>query len=165
MVTGREMRIPADMDRPHPALDGLLASDYVIQSRERLVRSHQLARRQLQTEHRRQKEYYDKSTYGSPLEPGDRVWLRSDQADPGLPAKFHPAWRGPYEVCEVLSASTCFIQSLGDSNQRPFTVHFHRLKPDMSAAFSGNLGPRNITVQLEIPAEGGPGRALRAVPS
>ncbi|THD20030.1 Transposon Ty3-I gap-Pol polyprotein [Fasciola hepatica] len=165
MVTGREMRIPADMDHPHPAPDGLLASDYVIQSRERLIRSHQLARRQLQAEHRRQKEYYDKSTYGSPLEPGDRVWLRSDQADPGLPAKFHRAWRGPYEVCEVLSASTCSIRSLRDPNQRPFTVHLDRLKPDTTASFSGNPGPRNVAVQLEIPAEGGSGRALGTVPS
>ncbi|TPP61508.1 Retrovirus Pol polyprotein from transposon, partial [Fasciola gigantica] len=165
MVTGREMRIPADMNHPHPAPDGLLASDYVIQSRERLVRSHQLARRQLQAEHRRQKEYYDKSTFGSPLEPGDRVWLRSEQADLGLPAKFHRAWRGPYEVCEVLSASACSIRSLRDPNQRPFTVHFDGLKPDTTAAFSGNPGPRNVAVQLEIPAEGGSGRALGAVPS
>ncbi|THD18148.1 hypothetical protein D915_010844 [Fasciola hepatica] len=80
------MRIPAGMDHRHPAPGELLASNYVIQSRKRLIRSHRLARRQLQAEQPRQKEYYDKSTYGSPLEPGDRVWLRSDQADPVLPA-------------------------------------------------------------------------------
>ncbi|TPP63359.1 hypothetical protein FGIG_04365 [Fasciola gigantica] len=159
------MRIPADMDHPHSAPDGLLASDYVIQSRERLIRSHQLARRQLQAEHRRQKEYHDKSTFGSPLEPGDRVWLRSEQAHSGLPAKFHRAWKRPYEVCEVLSASTCSIRSLRDPNQRPFTVHFDRLRPDTTAAFSGNPEPRNVAVQLEMPAEGGSGRALGAVPS
>ncbi|THD18065.1 hypothetical protein D915_011047 [Fasciola hepatica] len=102
--------MPAETDRPHPAPDGLLASDYVIQSRERLVRSHQLASRQLQAEHRRQKEYYDKYTHGSPLELGNRVWLRSDQADPGLPAKPYRAKRGPYKVREGLSASTCSIQ-------------------------------------------------------
>ncbi|THD22619.1 hypothetical protein D915_006485 [Fasciola hepatica] len=95
MVTGRGIRIPADMGRLHPAPDGLLAGDYVIQSRESLVRSHQLVSQQLQAEHRRHKEYYDKSTYDSPLEPGDRGWLRSDQVDPGLPTKLHRAWKGP----------------------------------------------------------------------
>ncbi|THD24869.1 hypothetical protein D915_004149 [Fasciola hepatica] len=136
--------LPSEVEGPEPPDR---TSDYVIQSRERLIRSHQLARQQLQAEHRRQKEYYDKSTYCSPLEPGDRVWLRSDQADPGLPAKLHRAWRGPYEVCEVLSASMCSTRSLRDPNRRPLTVNFDRLRPDTTAASSGNLRPRNVAVQ------------------
>ncbi|TPP62225.1 hypothetical protein FGIG_03469 [Fasciola gigantica] len=109
-VTGREMRINTDMSNPHPAPDGLFAGDYVIQSRKGLVHIHRPARQQLPAEHSRHKEYYDESTYGSLLKPGDRVWLLSEQVDPELPTELHRAWTGSYEVREILSDSTCSIQ-------------------------------------------------------
>ncbi|THD28315.1 hypothetical protein D915_000859 [Fasciola hepatica] len=62
------MQILADMGNPHPVPDELLAGDYIIQGRERLVRCHELARQHLEAEHRRHKEYYEKFICGRPLE-------------------------------------------------------------------------------------------------
>ena len=160
MTTGREMRLPIELSATSQVI-GLTSFEYIIQLRERLVKAHQLAREHLRTTARHQKAYYDKSAFGLPLAPGDRVWLRVEQSTKGVPAKFIKQWVGPYLVHEVLSETTCSIRPVNQSDGNLQIVHFNRLKPDTSRQFNDNNF--EVAEEVIIAPEGGTATALVTV--
>ena len=162
-VTGREMRMPSDMLSPYRSPDNLIVSEYVLHLGRRLHRAFVSARDHLQTAHRRQKEYYDRKAYGTPFQAGDLVWLHSEVPAPGIPAKFHREWTGPFIVHELISDCTCTIQSSKDDRSPPRVVHFNRLKPAMAQGVSG--GVPDVAEECVVPEEGGSAVALRTMPT
>ncbi|VDP42599.1 unnamed protein product [Echinostoma caproni] len=85
MVTGREIRLPINVATPRPAEVMLTSSEYVLQLRETLTAAYQLARVHLGNAQRHQKEYYDKKAHGTPVQPGEQVWLNSPTSVPSMP--------------------------------------------------------------------------------
>ncbi|CAL8106961.1 unnamed protein product [Calicophoron daubneyi] len=128
MLTGREIRLPTELTLPTSVQNTLLSTDYAIRLQDDLRKAHDLARNYLQSTHRHQKEFYDQRAHGSPVRPGQCVYLHVPNPPPGVPAKLHKEWNGPFYVYEFYSDTTCRI---GEANTLPFqtfTVHYNQLK-------------------------------------
>ncbi|KAA3678006.1 uncharacterized protein DEA37_0008956 [Paragonimus westermani] len=164
LLTGREMRLPSDLLVPRLSPDNLLASDYCVQLRDKLAKAYALAREHLRTAQRRQKDYYDRKAYGSPLKPGDKVWLRAEAPETGIPKKLFHEWKGPYVVHDIISESTCTIRDVNDNGSGLRVVHFNRLKPDTTGQDrSTNCEELEVAGECTVPPEGGQSGALRPV--
>ena len=128
MLTGRELRLPTDLLLPARAPNPLLSTDFAIRLQDDLGNAHNLARTYLQSNYRHQKDYYDQRAHGTPVRPGQSVYLHVPNPPPGVPAKLHKEWAGPFYVYEVYADTTCRI---GEANALPsqtFTVHYNHLK-------------------------------------
>lgn len=159
--TGREARLPSDLRLPLVQQPRPSVTEYVCRLLDTIRNAHQEARIQLQSSHRYQKEYYDKKVFGTPLNVGELVWLHNATPNPGVPAKLHKEWKGPFEVERLLSDSTCMIRD-PRTNSRPIVVHFNRLKPYIrthSRETESEEVPLDVALELEVPVEGGQGRA------
>ena len=158
MWTGREMRIPCDLRAPYAGRIPMVNTEYVVTLKDDLIKSHELARKHLSTQQRKQKEYYDRSTHGKPLEVGDQVYLHSEVPAPGVPAKLSRRWKGPYVVHKALSEVLYEIRN----PQRPtesIVVHFNRLKPAPEEQLRPTTQPQSdipeVGAEAEIPIGGG----------
>ena len=127
MVTGREMRLPLDLTVPSCATERMLSTAYGVKLRRDVQRAHELARMHLESAHRHQRDYYDKKAFGSPVQPGQLVYVHRPTPPPGMPPKLYKEWVGPFVVEEVYSDSTCRVRD-PDRPSSTTTVHFNRLK-------------------------------------
>ncbi|CAL8102490.1 unnamed protein product [Calicophoron daubneyi] len=165
--TGREFRLPTDARLPTIQPERLAVNEFVIRLRETILQNERLARDHLRTAQRHQKDYYDKKVFGSPVHPGDRVWLQTTVQTPGLPLKFRKQWTGPCEVLNVRGPSTYLIRDITKPNAQPMVVHFNQLKPyfentDQSTPNAANTDDiPSVAAEVEIPAGGGTGIAPR----
>jgi hypothetical protein len=147
--TGREMRLPSDLQAPYTGRLPRLVTEYANVLKENLIKSHQLARIHLDGAWRRQKEYFDKKAHGTPLEVGDKVLLQVTSPKPGVPTKLHHEWQGPFIVEKVLTESLYSIRR--DNPQGvPLVVHFNRLKP----IHSDPPDPTTHEVATDVPEVG-----------
>ncbi|CAL8068035.1 unnamed protein product [Calicophoron daubneyi] len=158
-MTGREMRLPIDLTIPTISQDPLSATDFAWKIRQDVRRSYDLARQHLHSAQRHQKDYYDQKAHGTPLQPGQLVYLHSPNIPTGQPAKLHKAWEGPFTVTEICSDTTCRISRPDAPTSDSLVVHFNRLRPATNATQSHasiNTPPTQTVEQtVEVPAEGG----------
>ena len=159
LMTGRAMRLPIDLTIPSIPQDILSATDFAWKVQRDVRHSYDLARKHLQNAHRHQKDYYDQKAHGTPLQPGQLVYLHSSVIPVGRPAKLHKAWEGPFVVNEICSDTTCRISRCDAPTSDTLVVHFNRLRPATNAAQSHtaiNPPPSQIVDQtVEIPPQGG----------
>lgn len=163
LLTGREMRLAIDMTIPQQGRELVAVTDYVTTLREKLRMSHQLAREHLGTAQRYQKEYYDRKAYGSPFQPGDKVWLHVTAIPLGVPRKLHQQWAGPYVILRLQGETTCVIQEWERPTARETVTHFNRLKHyfvanrQLQESEAGSLNTRlpEVGAEVEVPVEGG----------
>ena len=125
MHFGRELRLPLDVafGLSSSTTDG--TNKWTVDLRQRLQRSHDLARKALTATQKQQKVYYDRRCHGGGFSEGDRVWLHNPALRTGESAKFHCWWTGPWTVKKRLSECVYRIQM----RRRRRVVHFNRLKP------------------------------------
>ncbi|CAH8627089.1 unnamed protein product [Dicrocoelium dendriticum] len=168
MWTGREVRLPSDIrlptsQQPHPSV-----TEYVSKLLNSLQQTHQSARVHLANAHRRQKDYYDKKTFGVPLKTGDVVYLHQVPAA-GVPTKLCHEWAGPYVVQRVISDLNCVIKDPNNPVAQPMIVHFNRLKPFHTVtgqvAMDSDNPSTEVAIEMEVPAKGGYGVATRTLPT
>ncbi|KAF5394132.1 hypothetical protein PHET_12186 [Paragonimus heterotremus] len=105
-LRGEECRLPLDLTFPHKSKNPLLSTEFVIHLRQDLLKTHQLTREYLATAENCQKDYYDCSVRGSPLQPGEQVYLLTPTPPLGAPAKLHKEWVSPYIVRETYNETT-----------------------------------------------------------
>ena len=91
-----------------------------------MERDYDTERSKLQLAHKRQKDYYDRRTWGERFKPGDSVWLWSPAVKKGIAPKFYEPWTGPYKVTKRLSDVTYEILDVAQKSKK--VVHFDRLK-------------------------------------
>ena len=160
--TGREIRLPSDSRLPLVQQPRPLVTEYVSRLLDSIRHAHDLARTHLQTAHRKQKDYYDKKVFGTPVRVGQLVWLHTSVPHSGIPAKLHKEWKGPYKVERILTEATCIIRDPKQLSSRAMVVHFNKLKPYLSdqnnSGSQDNQEIPDIALELEIPPEGGSGR-------
>ena len=155
MWTGRELRLPSDLSLPTIHKKEMFIHEYIQRMLDDIRLAHKAARTQLEATQRYQKEYHDKRCYGAPLATGEKVWLKVTRPDPTVPSKFQDSWKGPYVVEKVLSETNCIVRDANSCNDRPITVHFDQIKP----YFEETTKVPPMAIEVEVPPEGGVGRA------
>ncbi|THD18022.1 hypothetical protein D915_011113 [Fasciola hepatica] len=158
MITGRELRLPIDLTVPLLADDIRTSTDYAIRLCRTLGDSHRLARTHLRTSQRHQKEFYDRKAHGTPVQPGEEVWMKSMTQVQGLPSKFKYHWTGPFIVIETLSPTTCRVARVGEKPEtQSQIVHYNRLKPATNndgIVSSRPLSIPSVAEEVEVHTEG-----------
>ncbi|THD18344.1 hypothetical protein D915_008490 [Fasciola hepatica] len=128
MLTGRGMRLSSDAPLPNATPETLYSSPFVRRLQSDLLHSHQLARHYLQAAQRRQKDYFDRQSFTSTYEPGDRVWLLEPVPPDRVPTKLHRRWEDPH-VVEHAASDVTYRLSQPQRPQWSLVVHANRLKP------------------------------------
>ena len=131
LMTGREINPPIDVmfrGTQQPSTP-CAPPEYIAQVRQALQSAYERVRKNTQSCHRRQKDYYDRRVHGSPYSVGDRVWLHVPYVKRGRTPKLCRPWQGPYTVIKKLSDVTYRIQQSGNGRRRSQVVHFNRIKP------------------------------------
>lgn len=131
MMTGREMRLPADLLFGKPPDVERNSTGYVHELEENIAAVHQSARKKLLHAAERMKRYYDLSSNLFHLEEGSFVWFHNPRRRIGRCPKLQSDWDGPYRVMKVLTDVTIRIQRTPRSKAK--IVHIDRLCP-----YSGN---------------------------
>ena len=128
---GCELRLPADIvyGLP-PEYQAVLTHEYV-QRIESVLHS-TCARATDAVAHRRMKDYHDRRVHGSPLQPGQYVWLLNTAVKPGESRKLHNPWTGPY-VVRSLTGPVVEIVLAADLRKHKW-VHYNRLKPSSACS-------------------------------
>ena len=86
-----------------------------------------IARKKLQLSQKRQADEYDRKSWGTPYNQGDRVWLFNPSTPCGLSPKLTSHWTGPYIVKQNIH-NTNYVIHL-EAGRKVLTVHHNRLKP------------------------------------
>ena len=124
LLTGRELRIPADLLCGNSGVDLCHSSVLDLQDRMRLV--HEVVKERLEHKRTLMKERYDKNASTYQYKVGDSVLLRDVVLLENEKRKFHLPYRGPYKIIEVNAPNYVIA-----NEDRSFVkrVHFNRLKP------------------------------------
>ena len=110
---------------------------------QKLQRTHQVAKEQIQLSQQRMKDLYDRDSKPYPYKLGDRVWTFNPAIKPDFSKKLLYRWHGPYRLVEQLSP----VRVKTSDNQLLSTpVHVDRLKPYCDP----NDRPLDVPVDLDI---------------
>ncbi|CAI5674954.1 unnamed protein product [Oreochromis niloticus] len=136
MLLGREITEPIDLVVGLPADEtpGCTVPQYVVQLRERLELSHQLAREALGKSVERAKRQYDKNICQVQYQVGAAVWhlIKGTKRVRHKVRKFLPSYEGPYFVVGLLDDLVYCIKK--GPRAKAKVVHHDRLKPYHSRA-------------------------------
>ena len=125
LVLGREIRLPGEVSLVAPE-SSQLVGEYVSELRNRLHKAHHIARQHLQSNAKRQKDYYDIKVQLNVYKPGDKVWYLAEYRQPGLNPKLASPYIGPCLITKKLNNLDYGIQ-IGPKQHR--VVHHNKLKP------------------------------------
>ena len=93
LMFGRELRLSADnIYGLPPEYQDVSTHEYVQRVQSVLQSTYARARATDAVAHRRMKDYYDRRVHGSPLQPGQYVWLLDTAVKPGESRKLHNPW-------------------------------------------------------------------------
>ena len=142
LVTGQKPRMPIDIvlgdvsaDRPkHENY-----TEYVEDLRERLTKSHQIAREHLGVTADRRKQEYDLKVKPRSFEIGEKVWYLYPRRYTAKSPKWQRHYTGPYQVVKVLPPADYVIQK--SKRSEPFVVHADKLKHCYSDTPTSALEP------------------------
>ncbi|CAL9697681.1 unnamed protein product [Knipowitschia caucasica] len=140
MLFGREITEPIDLVVGLPPNDtnSSLKPDYVVNLREQLERSHQLAREALGKASERAKRQYDKNICQTQYLVGSAVWylVKGTKRVRHKVRKFLPSYEGPYFIVGQLDDLVYQIQK--GPRAKIKVVHHDKLKPFHSRALLDN---------------------------
>ena len=122
---GREMRMPIDIMYGSPPTQQGTRVQAIDQMKTVMEKSYELARIHLDASHKRQKDYYDRSTTGNRFKIGEKVLLYTPALKKNECPKFHKPWTGPWTISNQLSDVNFRIQN---SKGKMKVVHFDRMK-------------------------------------
>jgi hypothetical protein len=129
LAIGREVRMPADLIFEHVKEVNQNTgnfSDYVIGLKEKMLHAHEVARRHLGLNARRNKEIYDAKMFFTDYNVGDLVWYLHETKKVGIAPKLEKTYDGPY-VIKVKLSKINFVLQL-DSKGTERIVHHNKLK-------------------------------------
>ena len=132
LMFGRDAKLPVDIVYGDVPEECLPQHEYARRLKDTLQKAFDVARRNLNTNTERMKDFYDQKIHGKPYDPGDLVWLHNPAVPKGKSRKLHSPWSGPYKVVKRLSTAVYRIQDQrggGFRRKRRLIVHFDRLKP------------------------------------
>ncbi|CAK8671518.1 unnamed protein product [Clavelina lepadiformis] len=155
LLTGRELRLPADLMTGQPSSRPSSSAMFDLQDRMRLV--HEVVKTRLDQRRQSMKERYDKSvSRQAEFQVGDKVMLRNTVISKDEKRKFHLPYSGPYEVVETFPPVNYLIRN----HERTLRVHFNRLKLSRGDHHTGMPSynqascPDDVSQQLDMPLTG-----------
>ena len=105
MIFGREAQYPIDFIVPTtPGDPKLKLGENAQELTERLYEIHREAQMTMETEQRRQTEYFNREVHGEPFKGGDLVWLLEPHK--AKSRKIYLPWHSPFEVLSRTSEVT-----------------------------------------------------------
>jgi hypothetical protein len=122
MMLGREMTLPIDVLYGSPDQGESEVHEYTTELKLRLDNAYRDARKQIESQHKRQKRVYDQRHHGRPFEAGDFAWVYNPRYKKGLATKLSCNWSGPYLVIKRMSDTIYRIQK----NRN--VIHYDSLK-------------------------------------
>ena len=154
MIFGREAQYSIDLFVPKPPGDPRLKlDDNAEELNERLYEIHKEAQMTMETEQRRQREYFNRKVHGEPFKERDLVWLFEPYT--AKSRKFSLPWHGPFEFLRRTSEVTYMSCKRGNKEKWQI-VHFNCLKPfrgDPEVRQSVRHKNRPPPIYEEIPKE------------
>ena len=154
LMFGRDAKLPVDIAYGCVPEEPLPQHEYTRRLKDTLQKAFDVARRNLNTNTERMKDFYDQKIHGKPYDPGDLVWLHNPAVPKGKSRKLHSPWSGPYKVVKRLSAAVYRIQDQRGSRsrrRRRLVVHFDRLKPCPKGIRSDDVDSNDINRQEPEP--------------
>ena len=122
LMFGRKPNIPSSLTKP--ASPFYAYGDYLKELQEKMRRTNEIARENLQSAKELSKENFDKKAKEISFKVGDKVLLKSEEVRRHRTKKLGPQTLGPYEVVEKVS-DVSYIIKMG---RKSITVHVNRLK-------------------------------------
>nr|VZI14737.1 unnamed protein product [Spirometra erinaceieuropaei] len=127
--TGREIRLPADLQYPLHTPDPTTISTYASRLRETIRTAYNSARETIGTSSSHQKTQHDRHSTGTTHQVGDLVMHHNPVPPRGISAKLHYPWQGPFVIIDVLSPSNYLLRDASQPHSPTFTANFNKLKP------------------------------------
>ncbi|KAJ8332586.1 hypothetical protein SKAU_G00423750 [Synaphobranchus kaupii] len=130
LMFGRELRTPVDLvfgAPPEPEEPSHTWEEYYHWLRNRLLITHDFARKAQASAGFKQKRWYDTRCRGRAFAAGEQVWVYCPERKKGLSPKLRASWREPGEVVERLSEVDYRIRMPGRG--RLVVLHQDRLAP------------------------------------
>ena len=125
LLFGREMQLPADLYYNLPPGESASATESVANQRQVLAQVQETVTANMKSRQKRQKDCYERKTYGCRFNPGDLVWMINKKPDL-LVNKFHDRWLGPFKV--IKHYSDLVYDILNADSGKTKRVHFNLLK-------------------------------------
>ena len=131
LMLGREIRLPFEITSegldPRSSDLSITWGAHAQKIKERLHRAHQVARKHLEINMKRRKDYYDTRANLILYKENDRVWYLNENRKEGVCQKLQPLYLGPCVVTKKLSDLNYEIQL--DRNGTRKVVNHDKLKP------------------------------------
>jgi hypothetical protein len=138
LTIGREIRLPADLVFGHvneTESEVHNLGDYVLNIKNKMLQAHEVARKYLGTNAKRNKEIYDAKMSFTEYEEGDLIWYLHEVRKVGVSPKLEKAYNGPY-VIKVKMSKINFIIQIDEFGTEKM-VHHNKLKK-----YQGNNSPK-----------------------
>lgn len=130
VMLGREVRLPAELmfgSIARETQETKTYGEYVQTLKDRIVHAHDIARKHLQVNAKRQKENYDVKLSVNTYKPGDPVLLLDEGRLEGICPKLQSLYKGPYLIVRKYNDLVYVIQT--DKNGKLKVVNHNKLKP------------------------------------
>ena len=121
--------------------DAINHDEYVRRLHNTLRTAFREARDSITAAQYHQKAVYDRGVCGPVYKVGDYVLLHRPKPPPGIPAKLHPSWQGPYLIVFQRSPTVFAIRDPAQPHSDVLTVHYNQLKPYACPSGSSQLRP------------------------
>jgi hypothetical protein len=137
LMLGREVRLPAELMFGRSGLNSEITSygQYVEKLRERIEAAHDIARKHLESNSKRQKQLYDGKVLFHQYQPGDMVWSLSELKQLQVAPKLRRPYEGPYVVVWKISDLDYVIQF--DKHGKQKIINHNHLKPYLGSQHFG----------------------------
>ncbi|CAC5404232.1 unnamed protein product [Mytilus coruscus] len=143
LMLGREVRLQYELIHKGHPLDTNEADtctswgNHALKIKERMQRAHCVARKHLEVNCKRRKDYYDNKTNLYEYKVSDKVWYRNEIKREGICSKLQPFFIGPCLVTKKINDLNYEIQI--DAHSKRKVVNHDKLKP-----YNGQSHPRWI---------------------
>ncbi|XP_076810258.1 uncharacterized protein LOC143452990 [Clavelina lepadiformis] len=147
LLTGRELRLPADLMTGQPSSHPSSSAMFDLQDRMRLV--HEVVKTRLDQRRQSMKARYDKSvSRKAEFQVGDKVMLQNTVISKDEKGKFHLPYSGPYEVVETFPPVNYLLRN----HERTLRVHFNKLKLSREDHHTGMLSYSQASCPEDVDA-------------
>nr|VZI34399.1 unnamed protein product [Spirometra erinaceieuropaei] len=127
--TGRDLRLPVDLQHPLDVPDPNSVTTYASELRETIRTAYNAACETLGASSILQKTQCDRRSTGTTHQIGDLLMHHNPIPPRGVSAKFHYPWQGPFVILDTPSPTTYLLRDASQPHAPCFTTNFNKLKP------------------------------------